>query len=343
MVAAPALDHALVGCYALGSCEGRAGATKVPRRPRSSASPSCSPRIWHRGRWLLQSAIAEVAHQAKSRALAAVVLRPEIRHQQRPTPSRRHWLGLEDPPRRLPPPPSSGPHRTGRTAPPRRRPCKEPISGGSRPPASLRSAAKDRTELIKQRTGQKTLQRSRFRPDRDTHKRPYCLSAAQSRSPAAPCWQEKTPRLRGFLAGRTVQIGFAKPFLALLRPFCGHPDQPDTGHPRRSLGLHSVGTAHERPWFDAERASQAEKSLVVEGAHGGASLNSAKASEGDAAHGVGDFALAEASFLAHFADCASDFRPFPRVRAARVVVHSGLLALGAGDQSRAGRRSQEAT
>jgi hypothetical protein len=37
-------------------------------------------KLVHRGRWLLQSAIAEVARQAKSRALDAVGRSPEIRH-----------------------------------------------------------------------------------------------------------------------------------------------------------------------------------------------------------------------------------------------------------------------
>jgi hypothetical protein len=94
-----------------------------------------------------------------------------------------------------------GPHRTGRTAPLTRRSRKEPGSPGFRRLASLRSAVTDRTELIRQRTGQKTLQTNRFGPDRDTHKRPYCLFTAQSRGSTARSGQEKTPDFRGFFIG----------------------------------------------------------------------------------------------------------------------------------------------
>jgi hypothetical protein len=69
-------------------------------------------------------------------------------------------------------------------------------------------------------------------------------------------------------------------------------------------------------------------------------LDRAHASERDAARGVGKLALAEAAPLARLADRASEFRQLPRIRALRIVVHRGLLALGAGDQSRTHGRSQ---
>jgi hypothetical protein len=58
-------------------------------RPKASASVNVArapakddqqQELAHRGHWLLQSEIAEVAHQAKNSVLAAVVRRPEIRH-----------------------------------------------------------------------------------------------------------------------------------------------------------------------------------------------------------------------------------------------------------------------
>jgi hypothetical protein len=68
---------------------------------------------------------------------------------------------------------------------------------------SLRSAATDRTELIRQRTGQKTLQTSRFRLDRDTHKPPYCPITAQSRGPNNALRSTKNPAFAGiFISGR---------------------------------------------------------------------------------------------------------------------------------------------
>ena len=41
---------------------------------------------------------------------------------------------------------------------------------------------------------------------RDTHKRPYCLSTAQSRRPAAPRWPDKKPRACGaFYRGAEIR------------------------------------------------------------------------------------------------------------------------------------------
>jgi hypothetical protein len=72
-----AVDQLLSICRSRRRCWKRSSPTSAMA---TSGQPNDQQELANRGRWLLQSAIAEVARQVKSRALAGVVRGPEIRH-----------------------------------------------------------------------------------------------------------------------------------------------------------------------------------------------------------------------------------------------------------------------
>jgi hypothetical protein len=89
------------------------------------------------------------------------------------------------------------------------------------------------------------------------------------------CWISRNLNL----SGRRVQVGFAKPLCALLRPFCGHSGRAHAERSRSAglLGIQAVGAADQRSRVRRQARGPGRSTARSRGARGGAGLDRAQA------------------------------------------------------------------